>query len=409
MIRMESVIRKAARYFITGILMTVFLWTFASCSRNTEVIDEVSDGDITLSIGFKLAARTVGNEYEEGETYENYIDVANENYRIYFFDTDNKFIARFEPSGFIITDGSDYRQYSVLGKAPDALVHYATFRLVVLANWAQYDDANMNAGKTTIEEICNAEWAQFDCLTNFDLNPKEGRLIPFYGIHEYSGVTFNAGQTAILKEPVTLLRAMAKVEVLLETDDYFDLSFSNLKINRYNTKGFCAPENVFMQSDSAHNGNWAENYVHTLHLVNGINDEEAKELAFRFVKRWNDGQTIYEKWVAYLAEYKNVGVNDNYSSIKAKFNIQLTDDTPHTIYFSEYSDGKTDNSDSNRLDIERNNIYRFRVRCTGYNFKLLLSVSDWAGLYENNFEFGDGQIVSPVSPWEDEISNDVEF
>ena len=122
MIRMESVIRKAARYFITGILMTVFLWTFASCSRNTEVIDEVSDGDITLSIGFKLAARTVGNEYEEGEAYENYIDVANENYRIYFFDTDNKFIARFEPSGFIITDGSDYRQYSVLGKAPDALV-----------------------------------------------------------------------------------------------------------------------------------------------------------------------------------------------------------------------------------------------------------------------------------------------
>ena len=234
--------------------------------------------------------------------------------------------------------------------------------------------------------------------------------MPFYGVHEYDNVTFKPGVATILSEPVTLLRAMAKVEVILQTDDYFDLSFSSLKIDRYNATGYCAPKDVFHQDSYDHNGNWESDYTPTLHLVGDQNDSEAKELSFRRVRRWDEGGKRYEKWTAYLPEYSNVGAGDAYSSIKAKFDIQLADDAPHTIYFAQYGDGKTDNSNNNnRLNIERNNIYRFQVTCTHYNFKLLLTVSDWQGLYENTFDFGDIQIVSPVSPWEDEKDNDVEF
>ena len=92
-----------------------------------------------------------------------------------------------------------------------------------------------------------------------------------------------------------------------------------------------------------------------------------------------------------------------------QFNIQVGNDVPHKIYFSQYTGGKPDNNNENRLNIERNNLYRFRVKCTGYDYTLTLAVQNWFGTYENIFEYGDGQVVSPVAPWDDEINNDYEF
>lgn len=413
--------RKAIGHLITGTWMFCLLWTLASCSREAaEDPDVSSGGEATLNIGFKIPTRAAAEGYEEGETDEKYIDIAGGNYRIYFFDTDNKFIAGFDPSGFISADGSDYRQYNVLGKAPDALVEHSTFKMVVLANWPKYpEDSDVNvtlkAGETTIAEICNADWAQYDCLTDGNetdpasvaLDPDADRLMPFYGVHEYNDVTFKPGVATILSEPVTLLRAMAKVEVILQTDDYFDLSFSSLKINRYNAKGYCAPKDVFHQDSYDHSGSWTDDYTRNLHLVGDQNDSEEKELSFRRVGQWDEGGTRYEKWTAYLPEYQNIGAGDAYSSIKAKFNIQLADDDPHTIYFARYDGGTTDNSDAKRLNIERNNIYRFTVSKKGYQMQLY--VRNWEGYYENNFEYGDGQFTSPVAPWEDEIENPVEY
>lgn len=391
--------RKAIGYLITGTWMFCLLWALASCSRDAvEDPDVPSGGEATLNIGFKIPTRAAAEGYEDGETDENYIDIAGGNYRIYFFDTNDKFIASFDPSGFITADGNDYRQYNVLGKAPDALVKHSSFKMVVLANWPEYpeDDANttLTAGRTTIADICDASWAQYDCLTDGNetnpasvaLDPDAGRLMPFYGVHEYNDVTFKPGVATILPEPVTLLRAMAKVEVILQTDDYFDLSFSSLKIDRYNATGYCAPKDVFHQDSYDHNGSWADDYTRTLHLVGDQNDSEAKELSFRRVRRWDEGGKRYEKWTAYLPEYSNVGAGDAYSSIKAKFDIQLADDDPYTIYFAEYDGGKTDNSNNNnRLNIERNNIYRFTV--TVRDRRLVVNVQEWKYAYDNNYTF----------------------
>lgn len=426
---------NTTRHIIKWLCLSALL---VSCGKEMDTPDtpDVPTGEeMTLHIGFKVPTRAAEDpRYEDGATEENYIDIAGGNYRIYFFDEQDKFIARFEPSGFISTEGSDYCQYSVLGKAPDALVKYSDFKMVVLANWPHYpedldkesnENLSLKKGETTIADICNADWAQYSCLTDekgvtsialnpFVANPNERKLMPFYGVHEYKGVTFTSGIATILDEPVTLLRAMAKVEVILEIEDKEfadDLSFSSLKINRYNAKGYCAPKDVFLQDDYVHKGDdkWENDYVRTLHLVNDKNDEVEKELVFRHVKQWNEGEKLCDKWVAYLPEYQNIGVDDAYSSIKAKFNIQLASDTPHTIYFANYNGGKADNSNGNRLNIERNNIYRFHVKCTSYNYSLLLTVSDWEGLYENIFDFGETQIVSPVSPWDDEKDNEVIF
>lgn len=388
--------RKAIGYLITGTWLFCLSWTLASCSRDAEDPDVPSGGEAALSVGFKIPTRAAEG-YEDGDTYENYIDIASGNYRIYFFDTDNRFIARFDPLGFIMAEGNDYRRYTVLGKAPDAIVGHSAFRMVVLANWPKYpEDSDVNVtmkeGETTIADICDASWAQYDCLTDDNgtepaavaLDPDDGIMMPFYGVHEYSNVSFKPGVATILSDPVTLLRAMAKVEVILETDDYFNLSLSSLKINRYNAMGYCAPKDVFTHGDYDHNGDWDEDYVQKLHLVNGSNDKAGKELSLRFVRRWDKEGKRYEKWTAYVPEYQNIGAGDAYSCIKAKFdNVQAE---PYTIFFANYNTvGQTDNSDSDRLNIERNNIYRFKL--TVRDYRLVVNVQEWKHAYDNEYIF----------------------
>lgn len=305
--------KNMARHIVTGTLTLLVLWA-ASCSHDTEVFG-TSDKEPILSIGLRLPARSPepGEGYEAGETYENYIDIENNNYRIYFFTSDNKLIARFEPDGFVETQGSDYRDYSMLGKAPTALADHQSFKMVVLANWPQYGDDTMKAGETLLADICNAAWGRFDSFSAFELGPE--RLIPFYGVREYDNIAFKSGEAALLPEPVTLLRAVAKAEVILKTDDHFDLSFSEVKIRRYNNKGYCAPKDVFSQDDYDHGGEWNSDYVSGLHLVDNSNDAEEKIQNFRFAYQWigADGNK-YEKWIAYLP---NTGTSMQATSTRA--------------------------------------------------------------------------------------------
>ena len=383
----------------------------ASCQEDGTMPAPPADGQ-QLGIVLRVPSHAPQEgEYEPGSTYENYIDMSSDAYRIYFFDaTANTFIARFEAADVVPVEGTDYVDYTLLGKVPDERVAHSDFKIVILANWPEYGDAALTAGTTTIEDICNADWAQFDCLTDFNLGPDN--LIPFYGVHTYENVTFKPGVATLLDEPITLLRAMAKVEVILETDDYFNLAFDWVRMNRYNQTGYCAPV-ADSEDDYDHNGDWNEDYAESLHLVEG--GGTGTDLPFLKVSREEGAanatgdKTITEKWIAYLPEYDNKNAGDDYACIEAKFNIQVGNDEPHTIYFSNYTNGKTDNDAANRLDIERNNLYRFHVKCTGYNYKLMLSVVDWFGSYDNVFEYGDGQVVSPVAPRDDEHDNDYQF
>lgn len=384
---------NTTRHIIKWLCLSALLCASVSCSKEMDAPDtpDVPSGEeMTLHISFRVPTRAAEDpRYEDGATEENYIDIAGGNYRIYFFDEQDKFIARFEPSGFISTEGSDYCQYSVLGKAPDALVKYSDFKMVVLANWPHYpedldkesnENLSLKKGETTIADICNADWAQYSCLTDgkanptaialnpFAEDPSARKLMPFYGVHEYSDVTFKPGIATILDEPVTLLRAMAKVEVILETDDYFDLSFSSLKINRYNTKGFCAPKDVFKQSDYDHNGSYNDDYVRTPHLTNnGENDGDEKELALLKVETGDDTE---RKWVAYLTEYDN-------SEDVLKIELPI-EDTSYYIRFVEYEEGKP--KDGTQINIERNNIYRFRVRVSKVDLDIRYELCPWTDL-----------------------------
>ena len=372
-------------------MISVLLGVFASCSRNTDSMD-VPAGEITLGVSFRTTNSPSGNGYEAGDIYENYIDVEGGNYRIYFFDSDNKFIARFEPSEFVVTEGSNYRNYNILGKVPDVVAGLGRFKIVMLANWQHYNDEAMKAGETDLKEVCSAEWAQYDGMTDFELNPAENRMIPFYGVHEYTDVEFKSGMAKILQEPVTLLRAVAKVEVILDTSDesgdfLTDASFSSVSVCRYNAKGYCAPSGVYSQSDYGQGNDWdTDYYLPSLHLVCGKNDSEnatnpdERRLEFLCVGKRSDSEN--EKWIAYLPEYYNGG--EDYSYIEATLYSRYGEPASYKIYFSQYVDGERDETRP-FFDIARNNLYRFTVRVR--NGKLQVNVLTWENAYDNDYTF----------------------
>lgn len=356
-------------HFLSGLWLTVLLLVIAACSCGNNDV-EVPVGKLMVSIGFKVHRASVDG-YVEGETYENYIDVLNDNYRIYFFGNDNKFIARLEGKSVSVVEGTDYKKYEVSGTAPSELIGRNSFKIVVLANWPDYNDAGLVKGATTIEEICSSTTAQFDSFKASGLGPG-GRLIPFYGVQEYSNVEFKTNELTALTEPVSLLRAVAKVEVILDADKIYGLSFSQVMINRYNSKGYCAPIDVYSQSDYVHNS-WESDYVGDLHLVGEANDTGEKQLSLTRVDSCELEGKLYERWIAYLPEYKNIG-EEYYSNIKVKFKHQRENELPYDIYFAKYTNGKADNDDG-RLNIERNNLYRFKVSVDPLLFKV--TVEQW--------------------------------
>ena len=369
-------------------MASVALLAFTSCGREADVADNL-DGETRMSLGFYMANRAPADDhYESGSYDENYI----KDCKFFFFDSDNKFMAEFKPDEMFPEPLEGGGRYKVSGLVPDAVIRCTTFKFVVLANWPDYGDGVMVPGETSIDDICNGDWGQFDCVDGFMPSHESGNVIPFFGVHEYEDVNFKPGGELGLEEPVTLLRAMAKVEVILDTHDesgdyLSDASFSEVSICRYNAKGYCAPENVYSQYDYGQGNDWATDYLPSLHLVGGENDPEnapgtdERRLGFTCVNR--RGDTDNEKWTVYVPEYCNQS-GDDYSYIEVRLASQTGESAPYKIYFSDYEDGKL-KDEPRFFNIERNNLYRFTVRVR--NGKIEVNVQKWYNAYDNDYTF----------------------
>lgn len=354
------------------------------------------DNRTLLSISFRLpdmgAQSRADGSYEDGVDYENYVDIYNGGFRIYIFDADNKYLSRFVPMLIDGPDASSGHEYKVQGILPDDIAERTALKIVVLANWPSYPDDRMEVGTTTIEDVCNDASSQFDCLSSFELNPDKGLIIPFFGVHHYTGLKFEKGKCTSLTEPVALLRAMAKVEIVVETDG---ISLSDVGLRGYNSRGYCAPSGVYSQTEYDHNGSWSDDYVKKTHLVGGANDYDnvKADILPLFRKYQNDG-THKETWIAYVPEYRNTGDDDYKSHIEFHLDIQGDGANPYKVYFTDYGengkikptpDSTTLPADTKYYDVLRNNCYRFTLSID--KGLLIIKVKQWENTYDNNFIF----------------------
>lgn len=365
-------IRRIAVALIAVCAMTSCVYD--NLPEEPAVTEERSFLNIALAVPMADVDPTATDGYQDGDSYENYIDIDRGRYRIYFFDKQDKLIEEFRPAGFSTVDGSDYRKYELFGITPKALAGQSPFKVIVLANWPAYPA--VSPGQTTIDDICNSDFSRFNCLTDFGLSPEANRLIPMYGIRRYENVVFKKGERTVLSEPITMLRAMAKVEVMLNAGN--DISITDVTLHRHNALGYCAPQGVYSQDDYGQGLDWTNDYLHRLHLVGGNNDADAtgRQLPFRCVGQ-DSGK---KKWIAYIPEYRNVTSDgtaaEDEAYIDLHLNIQTADEPPFRIYFAKYGpDGATNTDNVTRMDIERNNIYRFTVKMA--DNRMFIFVRQW--------------------------------
>jgi len=348
---------------------------------------ETPQADPMLVINMQLPMMRAGaadnGKYEPGTGYENYIDITANGFRIYLFDTNNKFIVRFIPMLLAPSDGNTPDTYMALGKVPAELESLSDFKIVVLANWPTYSDSELTPGVSNIDDLCGAEWAQFNRLAEYELNPGKGLTIPFYGVHEYAGVTFTKGKRTTLTEPVAMLRAMAKVEVIFDNPG---LSLSDVALHGFNSKGYCAPAGVYSQGQYDHNGQWSEDYVKTLHLPGNANDPgQANNVTHLYCKNHREGEQK-ETWVCYVPEYKNTDNADGTANHKSylKLTLDIPDINLPNISFTDY-DSNGQSVAGTDFDLHRNNCYRFNVSLK--NGGLIIKVQKWENTYDNNYIF----------------------
>lgn len=336
------------------------------------------------------AADPAAPGFEKGSELENFIDFDGGDYRLYLFTEDDdavndyggQFIAQL-PSITSVTEGETTINsvptvtYTVNALLPEAARDKTQFRVVFLANWHNYPTADELAGKS-LAYLTEMASSTFDALTTpaaadgwlstaaADGSPK--RLIPFYGVRSYSGfgdkttTEKNEDGTSVTHtldlttEPLPLLRAMAKVELIVSPS--IDFTLSEVKVSRHNPKGFCAPANAFLHTDYFNNYTYATDFTATPHIPAGMTD--AGELAFtKAADRATaaDGTVTPERWVAYMPEYVNIG-----SDTPAEIHLKVSGyDQTAKVYFAKYPNGTIDNTDENRYDLLRNNIYRITI------------------------------------------------
>ncbi len=392
------------------LLSGALLLSLASCI-NDNYLDDVqyADGNVTVELNIQTRSLSsiggTSTEYVPGTEWENYVDLANGDYRIYFFTynptsessngANSTLIAEFKPTTIYSTDLDTYTTYTLSGEVDESLIESLTnFKVVVVANWGTYP--SVIAGTTTIDDICNAQTAVFsafvDATTGSALMPSSTLHIPFFGLREYSGVKWTAGTMTRLSGDITLLRSLAKVEIILEpNEEQPDITFDDVSIVNYNAQGYCAPTGVYLRGDYDHNYTWEEDFVDGLHLIGNANDADAKSFKFsktqeKAVDETTGEVTQYDTWTCYLPEYSNTGTDYSYISV-------MIGNEAYPVYFANYDDEglttayETEGNTEDRYDVYRNYLYRFHVTYVGTGFRV--RVNEWEDVFDNEWTFGE--------------------
>lgn len=362
------------------ILTVMSAMLLVSCSGSADE-DSLAGNVPGMVVRFTLQSTMSGTSsgsnaadgYEDGSADENYIDV-NNSCRVLFFSVNNTFLGTLNRPTVAAISGTGYKQYSLYGIPPENLP--SDFKIMVAANWPDMSAVdNAEAGSTTIDDICRNLASCFDYEVGSPLSVEEGRLMPFFGIHSYTGINIVPGTTT-LPEEITMLRALAKVEVLFYTDS--DDVPADVRLCGFNLRGFCAPAAVYSQNDYGQGNDWENDYLHRLHLVSADNNNEPGAGARIASLIPRESESLY-RYSTYVPEYRNLLDNGtpvpDEAFIELRLSSQSALDEPFRLYFAEYSGSSSANTSLPRYNIERNNIYRFNISL--HRGKLVITARPW--------------------------------
>lgn len=271
------------------------------------------------------AGTTWGDGYDSqtANAYENRIDPST--VQVLIYDAEN--VAHKVNILSYIQTASGGDEYEFIGSVTDDLPA-GDYKLMVFANAASVE------GVTDLGTLSYSyDNAAFNAQT---------QLIPMWGVGTYY-FTLKKGERVTLKEPIYLLRAMAKVEIQLadEIKDLYDITGATL--SRYNSEGYVTPQDYATVANTKDLEQETGTYT-TFHPNAGAG---TGNLTFLLS---NDNKTA----TLYIPEYANTAGNE------ATISLTLDDrHGPYTLEFREYIDGQPTGT---AHDIVRNHIYRYTVK-----------------------------------------------
>lgn len=305
----------------------------AACTDKTAdepiATEPVYHAGFYLSVGStdKSDSRTPTGDYDPGEGFENYIDLSdNSRLRIALYDLSDNFLG--EITDFSITPIESYssgKRYYLNGSTR-VDISSGRFKVLVLANWPQYPDV------LTLENVWRQQYTYNSAPLSAD------NLMPLFGIKAISIAGVKPGVAANLGT-IHLLRALAKIEVILDDNDGF-WHFTTLKLSHYNDRGFCAPTGISNQNQYV-TDSWATDYVGYTSIPSEAQVEES--LDFR-----DAGNNHY---VLYVPEYNNSRAGVPEAEIRLDFAESILGERSIVIR----------DSNGRRLDFNRNVWYKITI------------------------------------------------
>ncbi len=331
------------------------------CMAGFTITLDSGGGDIRS----RLASRAPSEgDYEAGTSAENYIDIDGKDFRILFFDKEDRYIGALDNVLVIIesSDGS-MKRYRVSGTVPVSVVDDAgqEFKMMMLANW-RHDYPQPEKG-STLQDIASSTLAAYTFDYSDDQRVGRERPIPMFGVSNLiSGQEFDPGWETDLGT-LHMLRAYAKVRVRAHGDG---LPITSVTLTRGNTRGYRAPLGVSRQGDYVH-GSYARDYYRKPSVP--ADSEQLTDIPFIY----SDNDDI---WTLYLPEFANLGLDaDGRPDPRApladdsRARIRVTFDG-HVGY--EYVDFKyyssppayagEDAREGDHFDLLRNTVYDFTLR-----------------------------------------------
>ena len=363
------------KWFLHILLLAgLFGMLTTSCSQDEVLEEAVETRSENLQVFFTLnlgegnmGSRTTWEDYDKddanaiGETGNN-IENKVEDIQVLLFanDNDNTFLGEVSISAFYPTEGDShlYKFYGELptlptGKSIMDTNKYLNCKIMVLANCNV--DPSQIKGTTTINTLLEA--ATF----NFNGNPS---LIPMWGVLKVipdNKVLMHENGFPNPLPDIYLLRAMAKVEVIMKAEDH---EISSIAINRYNDTGYCVPTGYGTTTDTkALDRNSAFRSTDT----NSINS--GQQSFFNNVSTVTENGNTYKCYTIYVPEY------DNLSDDVTPSTIAIQVDNKDKVYTIKYGTaGK-----NTEYNIVRNHIYRYNITKVndGVSLDVTCQVQPW--------------------------------
>lgn len=353
----QSTNTSFSRLLLTRVSLLLMLCLGVSCS-DSSIYDGDTPGDGNDMVSLSLVVSDVpsagsrasrapgylGDGYDRGAGYENYIDIKNRDFLFLFFDVDDHYLGALTATNvYMVESSTSSKTYSVLGQVTRRVAEAGTVKVMALANWNNaYPDPGSITDGMTMADICRSVYS----FNAGKVIPDEENAIPLFGITNPVRLDFDDLKHAEVGT-IHLLRAYAKIEVCPAVDT--NALIESVTLTRYNTSGYRAPLDVTCQDDYV-KGSYDADYTPSLYIPDNV--QVAENLPFAPT---GDGS-----FVAYVPEYLNT------AGTPAKLAVRfagLASDPDDVIEFKYYqAPAGHPGLQGKPFDLCRNYWYRFNVK-----------------------------------------------